>query len=647
MAGDLPSPSSALPHSLLDDLNCEEDVEPAPGLPRPRVADKHLSSECLQNLSTYDEWEWKTSAKDFKPSTDAGGTFSSSGSTFGGSHSHSGFCRSPLLGPSTGSSTTESPSLDPRSQSWTVPPMSMAADFPLGALDLSGCLEDFEMDTEEYQAHHEEHLRFMLQAKIQGLEQKRERMQAQWEMERKQFITHIACCRAVLQRYSVPLEEADAMVKKLCAKASAEEEMSTNQSWNEEAWRHEPAWLPDGGLLSDGMDMNADIGRPPGIETDASGCAETIACTLKALFPHAKVRAGSEDDAAAGPEKEEVEKRVQLLQESTQSEIDERALSSLWSLSASKAMEVLQRVEELVEAQGGACRNLSSMLQSVCRKMERKMIADAKAKAAEGEAGDDAARKHKQDDGKEEYWTVKRIERIAEQCFETWYEADRWRLKLSMSGSDLASCDVAMERFCAWLRRRLADFKDTHGAKVLRQCQGEVDFSYSGLSDHGFWLLLDCLSQFEVQAAFLKLTHNRITRAGVQSLCEFIRNNKRAGQIYEMHLAENQIDDDGALELMQTMKELKHRYPPKREIYGKSGLQLVPVWLQLARNKINAAALLKSLSVEGISWCGARQGSGCTRTQCPLVQFDLDQDEEDTRRPGRSGRRGHRGEDAW
>eukprot|EP00434_Breviolum_minutum_P000909 symbB.v1.2.000800.t2/scaffold44.1/size390916/13 len=294
------------------------------------------------------------------------------------------------------------------------------------------------------------------------------------------------------------------------------------------------------------------------------------------------------------------------------------------------------------------------MLQSVCRKMERKMIADAKAKAAEapeeGEAGDEANRQ-RSDDGKEEYWTVKRIEKIAERCFETWYESDRWRLKLSMSGSDLASSDVAMERFCAWLRRRLADFKDTHGAKVLRQCQGEVDFSYSGLSDHGLWLLLDCLSQFEVQAAFMKLTHNRITTAGVQSLCEFIRNNKRAGQIYEMYLAENQINDDGALELMQTMKELKHRYPPKREVHGKSGLQLVPVWLRLAGNKINAAAFLKTLSVEGISWCTDWQGSGlgAGRTQCPLVHHDLDQDdEEDTRRSGRSGRRGRRGEgEAW
>eukprot|EP00913_Durusdinium_trenchii_P027729 g26002.t1 len=77
---------------------------------------------------------------------------------------------------------------------------------------------------------------------------------------------------------------------------------------------------------------------------------------------------------------------------------------------------------------------------------------------------------------------------------------------------------------------------------------------------------------------------------------EFIKNNKRAGQIYELHLADNQINDDGALELIQTMKELKHRYPPKREVLGKNGLQLVPVWLRLARNKIKAATLLKSLS---------------------------------------------------
>ncbi|CAJ1403388.1 unnamed protein product [Effrenium voratum] len=629
MAGELPpSPSSTLPYNLLDDVD-QDEVEPAPGLPRPPRA-KQLSSEFLRNLGT-SEWEWKTSAKDFKPGgLDAGGTLSSSGSTFGGSHAHSGFCRSPLLGPSTGSSATESPPLDPRNQGGHLTVNDLGA---FDALDLSGCVED-PQDCEE---------QLRLMELLEGLEQQKQQLQAQWEMERKEFITHVGCCRAVLQRYSVPLEEAEELVRKFSAMAEAEDPellAYVNEPWASEAWRFPQmsAWTP--GLVSDDFDLTGPS-RPPGIEeADMGGAgAESIACTLKALFPHAKVQAGCEEAMQLGEDADqgcltdpEVQRRAQTLQENTRSEIDGRALSSLRNLSALNALEVLQRVEELVEAQGGVCRNLSSMLQSVCRKMERKMISDAKAKAAEVpaevKAGDETSR---QKDDSKEYWTVKRIEKMAERCFETWYEGDRWRLKLSMPGSESDLSDLAVERFCSWLRRRLSEFKDAHGSKVLRQCQAEVDFAHSGLSDHGLWLLLDCLGQFEVQAGYLKLNQNRITGNGVLSLCEFIKSNKRAGQVYEMHLTDNQIDDSGALELLRTMKDLKHRYPPKREVPGKNGLQLVPVWLRLARNKVNAAALLQALSVEGISWCAARHGSGCnhgrcTRTQCPLVHHDLDQE---------------------
>ena len=95
----MPSPSSALPHSLWDDLNGEvwcrhgfgsrapSAREPAPGLPRPNDP---ASPETLPSLS-YEEWEWTTSApgahavchpphgarKDFKPRGEA--AFSSSG----------------------------------------------------------------------------------------------------------------------------------------------------------------------------------------------------------------------------------------------------------------------------------------------------------------------------------------------------------------------------------------------------------------------------------------------------------------------------------------------------------------------------------------------------------------------------------------
>ena len=64
-----------------------------------------------------------------------------------------------------------------------------------------------------------------------------------------------------------------------------------------------------------------------------------------------------------------------------------------------------------------------------------------------------------------------------------------------------------------------------------------MDFSYTGLSDHGLWLLLDCLTQFEaineghfgslmpeVQAAYIKLTQNRTPKAhGPSETCQNVQ----------------------------------------------------------------------------------------------------------------------------
>ncbi|CAE7228054.1 CHR12 [Symbiodinium necroappetens] len=147
------------------------------------------------------------------------------------------------------------------------------------------------------------------------------------------------------------------------------------------------------------------------------------------------------------------------------------------------------------------------------------------------------------------------------------------------------------------------------------------------MSDRALWMLLDCLTQFEVQASYLKLNNNRISGAGMLALCEFIRNNKRAGQIYELHLSQNEIDDASALELFRTLKELKHRYPPKREIHGYEGLHLVPLWLRLSRNKIrDPAALLETLTAEEITFCPALRRDGCGPGYCswedtPLVHL--------------------------
>eukprot|EP00439_Symbiodinium_sp_Y106_P039235 s1592_g4.t2 len=276
----------------------------------------------------------------------------------------------------------------------------------------------------------------------------------------------------------------DAKMEQLLKEMPAEEEappsfMSAKDVWETQAWRSGSGSATGSGSnprrgsgASGSTDMPLDepLRRPPGL----------------AMFPHAKVRTGSEEsadaevsvsndvdqeDSLADPE---VLSRVEALQKSTSSALDDRAQKSLGSLEAAKAMEVLQKVEELVEAQGGECRNLSSMLQSVCRKMERKMLSDAKAKTLEVNPGmDQAASVRPTAEESKEYWTVKRIEKAAERAFETWYEGDRWRLKFSMAGLDPSLSDIAMERCMAWLRRRLAEFKDASGPKVLRQCRAE------------------------------------------------------------------------------------------------------------------------------------------------------------------------------
>jgi len=658
------SPSATLPHTLLDALNNVDDdlMEPPPGLcAEPTGCD--VAGSDSSGLAG--EWSWKTSAKDFVPGTlgDAGAALSSSGSTFGGSHSHSGLTRSPVVGPSTNASSAGSPALGPAAWNgasktgWTgmnpdaLTPMAVETDALGSPIAMEG-LDPAEALAMEGMALEEEDMaEFYVQQQLWCMQQVKDHMEAEWQKERKAMIDQIARFRAVLTRYSIPLEEVDAKMEQLLKEMPAEEEappsfMSAKDVWETQAWRSGSGSATGSGSnprrgsgASGSTDMPLDepLRRPPGLEEIDEG---DVASTLKAMFPHAKVRTGSEEsadaevsvsndvdqeDSLADPE---VLSRVEALQKSTSSALDDRAQKSLGSLEAAKAMEVLQKVEELVEAQGGECRNLSSMLQSVCRKMERKMLSDAKAKTLEVNPGmDQAAFVRPTAEESKEYWTVKRIEKAAERAFETWYEGDRWRLKFSMAGLDPSLSDIAMERCMAWLRRRLAEFKDASGPKVLRQCRAEVDFSQNDMSDRALWMLLDCLTQFEVQASYLKLNNNRISGAGMLALCEFIRNNKRAGQIYELHLSQNEIDDASALELFRTLKELKHRYPPKREIHGYEGLHLVPLWLRLSRNKIrDPAALLETLTAEEITFCPALRRDGCGPGYCswedtPLVHL--------------------------
>lgn len=114
-----------------------------------------------------------------------------------------------------------------------------------------------------------------------------------------------------------------------------------------------------------------------------------IASTLQAMFPHATIRTGRSDaenddfentqqetskghSSATDTDAKDVELHMRRLERTVDSKVDDRALMSLQSLPVKDAREALRKIEELVASQGGHCRNLSSILQSVCRKLEKR-----------------------------------------------------------------------------------------------------------------------------------------------------------------------------------------------------------------------------------------------------------------------------------
>lgn len=533
------------------------------------------------------------------------------------------------------------------------------------------------------------------------------------------------------------------------------------------------------GLLSEAGDgSRADRSSAGDNEGGSPLGAGSIASTLQAMFPHATVRTQAADAAeepesktgrappenSSGPASStsptqeaiallgdgEVGQLATELERTTRSQIDDRALRALQSLSTPEAVEVLRKVDDLIRAQGGRCRNLSSILQSVCRKLERRSSGRSGNSAADGgrsgtsggtagvhlgdhhsseqvpaqkvrdgsgseggdsgleEAGDAGrnapresrsrrakARKrrdHDDSDAQEDeaegiggagpddnaaveatdgvnnseagsssaekdpvrgsenldprdYWTARRVERTAQRGFDMRWRDDHWELKLTMGGLDPPLSEAGMERYCRWLRTRLSAIREEHGSQALRRCCGEVDFSNNALSNQSVWMLLESLAQYEVHAASLKLFKNRISQAGVLAICEFIRANKRAAAVHEMHLSHNEIDDESAHELLRTLQEQRPRYPPRRPVEGaeEGTTALVPVWVRLNHNRIrDPSTVLRAFEVEGITFCAARNahscGPGkCSKPECPLAHLYLFADQAPRRRE-RDGR---------
>lgn len=464
----------------------------------------------------------------------------------------------------------------------------------------------------------------------------------------------------------------------------------------------------------------AAVGAAPAKEGGDAGGAGSIASTLQAMFPHATVHANARGEPSEEDDEEarDVEAMLRGLEEQVGRQVDERALRSLHGLTVRDRAEALSKVAELVDSQGGHCRNLSSILQSVCRKIEKRCskvsraeqqaraaappaatrtplstVAEASPLAAtpatksqggtgamlvrqqsggsdsatgsklntpagrrsnrswaDMDSGDDddeddfregliatpiatpaatpsggaatskeggAASSGSKSDEVEDHWTPLRIERAARRGYDMRQsKGGQWELKISMANIEPPLTKVGMERYCTWLRERLSDFREEHGAEPLHSCRGEIDFSHDKMTNEMLWMLLETLAQNEVHIALLKLFANEISQGGVLAICEFIRTNLRADAVQELHLSHNEIDDESALELLRTLNH-RPRYPPRRPHDTTGEMVAAPVWLRLNHNWVrDPQAVCRAAEAEGVTICAATDRHVCGTSRC-------------------------------
>lgn len=446
---------------------------------------------------------------------------------------------------------------------------------------------------------------------------------------------------------------------------------------------------------------DADNGNGPGYSSGA------IASTLQAMFPHATIRTGNGKKEAHGGNSSDGDKQVtdaeevDMLRKSLEriscSNVDERALVSLQSLPYSDAKEALLSAEELVQSQGGQCRNLSSILQSVCRKLAKKTkqtrpedmpkslkgclsstrtastagvcvgfaaerrdesklhqgVAVSKAvkqwpprslqseqrspTVRAGALNPDSPSKRSwadigdfEDEADEESPFKSSVsepdlvqppprgqhKNVAENGLELrMSDANESILKIEKAKLDPPLDEAGWEKYCKWLHECFAAFRGEHGPACLRRCNGEVDFSQNNMSDQMVWMLFETLAQHEVHTAVVKLNGNCISQAGILALGEYIRTNK-AEPVRELHLSNNEIDDESALELLRTL-QMKPGYPPKRACEETGKIKATPVWMLLSHNRIeNPEQVCRMAKAEGITMCTSSDEVACDPTTC-------------------------------
>ena len=224
---------------------------------------------------------------------------------------------------------------------------------------MGGMVNGVSMNTDEPNAELHE-----MEAKMAALQAENERLTQLYETECQLRQIEVTAYNQVFEMYAVPKAEAEEFARRLQDQV---ESLS-----------------PDGyqsNLVTGPSEMsvgNTEVtGLTGPVANGTNGNTTSVETLLKETFPHIKIHSLDEPDRKVEelmepPEEkteEELEQHLCQWQGMVGCTIDERAKQTLLSLPDEHGKAALSKVEDIIHEQGGVCRNLSSMVQSVCRKV--------------------------------------------------------------------------------------------------------------------------------------------------------------------------------------------------------------------------------------------------------------------------------------
>lgn len=225
-----------------------------------------------------------------------------------------------------------------------------------------------------------------LQNRLNRLEIEKAQLQSQWERDRQGMMHQLNVYVAAMERYGIPMDDPAA------PNGNAENISNGYGSDRAGGTSLDSKMAQLNSLLNTGerarlFDQgDRGVSERPSMEMQGKPNG-SIASTLQAMFPHATIRTGQTEGQSGGsdgPAKgdvmlhdptlaREVDALAGRIQE-VAGPLDQRAMKAMQGLNLEGQKEALGLLQEMVDAQGGVCRNVSAMLQSICRKIEKKVL---------------------------------------------------------------------------------------------------------------------------------------------------------------------------------------------------------------------------------------------------------------------------------